>query len=170
MRAGSEVAQQRSGIARIAVSATLIGSAQGQDAGSRRCRRRAVWTSRPGIVKTFAAQGRGGRPLQVVNSASCEPGVGRTRLTISRTGRAALPLNATKSISATSAPETSGELSQYGIGVQASSSMRPIAARIRLSCRAVTEKRTSNLTAVSSTARPGAPRCTTSSRARCCPS
>ncbi len=54
--------QQRSGIAVIRVSASRTGSAQGRDAGSRRCRRRAVWTSRPGTVNTlrrsFAAVAR----------------------------------------------------------------------------------------------------------------
>ncbi len=50
-----------------------------------------------------------------------------------------------------SAPETSGVLSQYGIGCHAASSMASIAARTRLSCRAVMEKRTSNFAAVAST-------------------
>jgi hypothetical protein len=56
-------------------------------------------------------------------------------------------------VSATSAPETSGDESQCGIGAQASSSMASIAARIFLSCRAVTENFTPSLTAVPSTAR-----------------
>ena len=56
-------------------------------------------------------------------------------------------------VSATSAPETSGEESQYGIGCHAASSMDSIAARIFLSWRAVTENSTPNLTAVPSTAR-----------------
>ena len=56
-------------------------------------------------------------------------------------------------VSATSAPETSGVDSQYGIGAHASSSMASIAARIFLSCRAVTENSTPSLTAVPSTAR-----------------
>jgi hypothetical protein len=43
-------------------------------------------------------------------------------------------------------------LSQYGIGCQASSGIASIAARTRLSCRAVMENRTSNLAAVASTA------------------
>ncbi len=51
-----------------------------------------------------------------------------------------------------SAPETSGVLSQYGIECYASSVICSIAARIRLSCRAVTENRTSNFAAVCSTA------------------
>ena len=34
-------------------SAAVIASAQGQRAGSRRCRRRPVWTSRPGIVNSL---------------------------------------------------------------------------------------------------------------------
>ncbi len=50
-----------------------------------------------------------------------------------------------------SAPETSGVLSQYGIGCQADSSMASIAARTRLSWRAVMENRTSNFTAVAIT-------------------
>jgi len=51
-----------------------------------------------------------------------------------------------------SAPETSGVLSQYGIGCHADSSIASIATRIRLSCRAVIENRTSNLAAVASIA------------------
>ncbi|MCW2721012.1 MAG: hypothetical protein JWR81_4834 [Pseudonocardia sp.] len=43
--------------------------------------------------------------------------------------------------------------SQYGIGFNAESGIAAIAARILLSCRAVTENRTSNLRAVVSTAR-----------------
>ncbi len=54
-------------------------------------------------------------------------------------------------VSAMSAPETSGVDSLYGIGCQADSSIASIAARIRLSCRAVMENRTSNLTAVAMT-------------------
>jgi hypothetical protein len=46
----------------------------------------------------------------------------------------------------------SGVLSQYGIGVQVSSSIAAIAARIRRLCRTFTENRTSNFLAVSSTA------------------
>jgi len=38
--------------------------------------------------------------------------------------------------------------SQYGIGCHADSSIASIAARIRLSCRAVIENRTSNFAAV----------------------
>jgi hypothetical protein len=41
---------------------------------------------------------------------------------------------------------------QYGIGCQAFSGIASIAARTRLSCRAVIEKRTSNFAAVASTA------------------
>jgi hypothetical protein len=51
-----------------------------------------------------------------------------------------------------SAPETSGVLSQYGIGSQADSSIASIAAWTGLSCRAVMENRTSDLTAVAITA------------------
>ena len=51
-----------------------------------------------------------------------------------------------------SAPDTSGVESQYGIGCQASSEIASIAARTRLSCRAVIEKRTSNFAAVASIA------------------
>ncbi len=79
--------------------------------------------------------------------------MGRTRRTISRTGSASLPVNAVNSISATPAPDISGELNQYEIGVQALSSICSISARIRLSCRTVTENATSNLIAVCSTAR-----------------
>ena len=50
-----------------------------------------------------------------------------------------------------SAPETSGVLSQYGIGCHACSGIASIAARTRLSCLAVIEKRTSNFAAVVST-------------------
>ena len=56
-------------------------------------------------------------------------------------------------VSATSAPDTSGVDSQYGIGCQAASGMASIAARILRFCRAVTENRTSSLRAVDSTAR-----------------
>ncbi len=55
-------------------------------------------------------------------------------------------------VSAMSAPETSGVLSQYGIGCHALPPMASIAARTRLSCRAVMENRTSNFAAVLSTA------------------
>ena len=50
-----------------------------------------------------------------------------------------------------SAPDTSGVDSQYGIGCHASSAITSIAARTRLSCRTVTEKRTPNFAAVLST-------------------
>jgi hypothetical protein len=60
--------------------------------------------------------------------------------------------NTVNAVSAMSAPETSGVLNQYGIGCQAASSIASIAARIRLSCRAVMEKRTSDFAAVASTA------------------
>jgi hypothetical protein len=43
--------------------------------------------------------------------------------------------------------------SQYGIGFNAESGIAAIAARILLSCRAVTENRTPNARAVVSTAR-----------------
>ena len=89
----------------------------------------------------------------MVNKASWLPGVGRTRRTTSRTSMASCPENAVKDVSATSAPETSGVDSQYGIGVHAVSSIASIAARIFLSCRAVTENRTFNVFAVASTAR-----------------
>ena len=56
-------------------------------------------------------------------------------------------------VSATSAPETSGVDSQYGIGIHAESGIEAIAARTFLSCRAVTENQTLNLPAVVSTAR-----------------
>ncbi len=44
--------EQRSGIAWILVSACSMAAAQGQDAGSRRCRRRPLRSSRPGTVQT----------------------------------------------------------------------------------------------------------------------
>ena len=50
-----------------------------------------------------------------------------------------------------SAPDTSGVLSQYGIGCHADSGIASIAARTRLSCLAVMEKRTSNFAAVART-------------------
>jgi hypothetical protein len=53
-----------------------------------------------------------------------------------------------KGVSAMSAPETSGVLSQYGIGCHAWSSIASIAARTRLSYRAVMEHRTLNFAAV----------------------
>ena len=55
-------------------------------------------------------------------------------------------------ISATSAPDTSGVDSQYGMGCQAFSSITLIATRIFLSCRVVTEKCTPSLLAVYGTA------------------
>jgi hypothetical protein len=61
--------------------------------------------------------------------------VGRTRRTINRAVITSLPENAVQVVSATSAPETSGEDSQHGIGVHASSamaSMASMAARIFL--------------------------------------
>ncbi len=54
-------------------------------------------------------------------------------------------------VSTTSAPETSEVESQCGIGVHAASSIASIAARIFLSCRAVTENRTFSIFAVAST-------------------
>jgi len=62
------------------------------------------------------------------------------------------PAKTVNGVSAMSAPETSGVESQYGIGVHAASSIAVIAARTRLSWRAVIEKRTSNFAAVLSTA------------------
>jgi hypothetical protein len=50
-----------------------------------------------------------------------------------------------------SAPETCGVESQYGIGCHASSPIGSIAARTRLSCRAVMENPTSNFAAVART-------------------
>jgi hypothetical protein len=64
-----------------------------------------------------------------------------------------VPAKAVYGVSATSAPETSGVESQYGIGVHASSGIASIAALIRLSWRAVIENRTPNLRAVASMAR-----------------
>ncbi len=84
-------------------------------------------------------------------------GVGRTRRTTRRTCRAwrGAPANTVNGVSAMSTPETSGVDSQYGIGVQAASSIAVIAViagRTRLSCRAVMENRTSSFAAVPSTA------------------
>jgi hypothetical protein len=56
--------------------------------------------------------------------------VSRTRRTINRAVITSLPENAVQVLSATSAPETSGEDSQHGIGVHASSAMASMAARI----------------------------------------
>jgi len=61
------------------------------------------------------------------------------------------PANTVIVVSAMSAPETSGVLSQYGIGCHASSLIFSIAARTRLSCRAVIENRTPNFAAVAIT-------------------
>ena len=61
------------------------------------------------------------------------------------------PAKTVNAISALPALETSGVLSQYGIHCHALSVIASIAARTRLSCRAVIEKRTSNLTAAVST-------------------
>ena len=58
------VVQQRSGIAVMRLIASRTGSAQGQETGGRRCRRRAVWTSRPGMGEDVAAQRRGGGPFE----------------------------------------------------------------------------------------------------------
>jgi len=55
-------------------------------------------------------------------------------------------------VSATSAPDTSGVDSQYGIGYHGGSSIASIAARLRLFCWAVMENRTSRLAAIASTA------------------
>lgn len=55
-------------------------------------------------------------------------------------------------VSAMSVPSTWGVVSQYGIGCQPDSSIASIAARVRLSCRAVMENRTSDLVAVASIA------------------
>ena len=49
-----------------------------------------------------------------------------------------------------SVPNTWGVVSQYGIGCQPDSSIASIAARVRLSCRAVMENRTFHLMAVAS--------------------
>jgi hypothetical protein len=59
--------------------------------------------------------------------------------------------NTVNVVSAMSAPETSGVLSQYGIGCHTSSGIA-IATRTRLSCQAVMENWTSNFAAVARTA------------------
>ncbi|MDP9431830.1 MAG: hypothetical protein M3P91_03710, partial [Actinomycetota bacterium] len=61
------------------------------------------------------------------------------------------PAKTVNGVSAMSAPETSGVESQFGIDCQPSSGIASIAARTRLSCRAVVEKRTSNFAAVVTT-------------------
>ena len=82
-------------------------------------------------------------------SSRCEPGVGFTRRTISRTDAASCsPLNGVYVVSATSAPPAS----QYSIGVQPASGIASISRRMLGCWRIVIEKRTPSLRQTATTA------------------
>ena len=219
--------QQRSGIAWIVVSAWAMADAQGQEAGSRRCRRRPLCTRRPGTVKTrrcrvlavaFSRSGPPKRPTARARlwaiTAQCQPGgVGHElpRGQVRQAGalelgdpllddrvpavvgldlgdvagavgdeRVVVPGGEQRQLAAGGGADPAhhqphgegvlaGERRVAGLGDvgtgdlrgrepvrdrrPGSSPMASIAARIFLSCRAVTENSTPSLTAVPSTAR-----------------